>query len=145
MRPPSRWPPPSETGLPVIVSFAFESGKNKDRTMTGVTPEQAARRMTAEGADAVGANCGVGIVEYIPSLPTAARRDIAAALDQSERGLAGDGRSGTLVYRTGPEQFAALLPDAGPRPGAGLRRRLLRYLLPSSSGPAARALAASCD
>jgi methionine synthase I (cobalamin-dependent) len=48
------------TGLPVVVSFAFDSGKNKDRTMMGVTPEQAAKRMAAEGASAIGANCGAG-------------------------------------------------------------------------------------
>jgi 5-methyltetrahydrofolate--homocysteine methyltransferase len=29
-----------ETRLPVVVSFVFDSGKNKDRTMTGSTPEQ---------------------------------------------------------------------------------------------------------
>jgi hypothetical protein len=28
--------------LPVIVSFAFDSGKNKDRTMMGATPETVA-------------------------------------------------------------------------------------------------------
>ena len=33
----------SDTGLPVIVSFAFDSGKHKDRTMTGATPEAVAR------------------------------------------------------------------------------------------------------
>jgi methionine synthase I (cobalamin-dependent) len=49
------------TGLPVIVSFAFDSGRKKDRTMTGVTPEAAAVAMAASGADAVGANCGVGV------------------------------------------------------------------------------------
>ncbi len=49
------------TGLPVIVSFAFDSGKNKDRTMTGATPEAVAVAMMEAGADAIGANCGVGI------------------------------------------------------------------------------------
>ena len=49
-----------------IVSFSFDTGKHKDRTMTGLTPEKAARRMTEEGADAVGANCGIGIAEYVP-------------------------------------------------------------------------------
>jgi 5-methyltetrahydrofolate--homocysteine methyltransferase len=48
------------TGLPVIVSFAFDSGKNKDRTMMGATPEEVAAAMAEAGADAVGANCGVG-------------------------------------------------------------------------------------
>ncbi|MGA9063408.1 MAG: homocysteine S-methyltransferase family protein [Terracidiphilus sp.] len=50
-----------ETGLPVLVSFAFGFGKNKDRTMMGAIPEDVARAMEETGADAVGANCGVGI------------------------------------------------------------------------------------
>jgi 5-methyltetrahydrofolate--homocysteine methyltransferase len=31
-----------ETGLPVVVSLVFDSGKHHDRTIMGVTPEQAA-------------------------------------------------------------------------------------------------------
>jgi methionine synthase I (cobalamin-dependent) len=54
------------TGLPVIVSFAFDSGKNKDRTMMGATPESVAEAMVDAGADAVGANCGVGIEQVVP-------------------------------------------------------------------------------
>jgi methionine synthase I (cobalamin-dependent) len=54
------------TGLPVIVSFAFDSGKNKDRTMMGATPESVAEAMVEAGADAVGANCGVGIEQVVP-------------------------------------------------------------------------------
>jgi 5-methyltetrahydrofolate--homocysteine methyltransferase len=49
------------TGLPVVVSFAFDSGKNKDRTMMGATPEAVASAMVEAGADAIGANCGVGV------------------------------------------------------------------------------------
>ena len=49
------------TGLPVIVSFAFDSGKNKDRTMMGSTPEAVAAAIAEAGADVVGANCGVGV------------------------------------------------------------------------------------
>jgi len=55
------------TGLPVIVSFAFDSGRNKDRTMMGATPEAVARAMVEAGADAIGANCGVG-VEYASAI-----------------------------------------------------------------------------
>jgi methionine synthase I (cobalamin-dependent) len=54
------------TGLAVIVSFAFDSGKNKDRTMMGVTPEAVAAAMVEAGADAVGANCGVGVEHAAP-------------------------------------------------------------------------------
>ncbi|MGO9317100.1 MAG: homocysteine S-methyltransferase family protein [Terracidiphilus sp.] len=54
------------TELPVIVSFAFDSGKNKDRTMMGATPESVAEAMVNAGADAVGANCGVGVEQVVP-------------------------------------------------------------------------------
>jgi len=50
-----------DTGLPVVVSFAFDSGKQKDRTMMGATPEAVAAAMVAAGADAIGANCGAGV------------------------------------------------------------------------------------
>jgi methionine synthase I (cobalamin-dependent) len=54
------------TGLPVLASFAFDSGKNKDRTMMGATPEAIAAAMEEAGADAVGANCGVGVELSVP-------------------------------------------------------------------------------
>ena len=54
------------TGLPVVVSFAFDSGKNRDRTMMGATPEAVAAAMAEAGADAVGANCGVGVEHAAP-------------------------------------------------------------------------------
>ena len=54
------------TGLPVIASFAFDSGKNKDRTMMGATPEVVASAMAEAGADGVGANCGVGVEFAVP-------------------------------------------------------------------------------
>lgn len=53
------------TGLPVVVSFAFDSGKNKDRTMMGATPEAVAAAMVEAGADGVGANCGVGVEQAV--------------------------------------------------------------------------------
>ncbi len=55
-----------ETGLPVAASMVFDSGEQRDRTMMGVTPEQAAEAAVEEGADIVGANCGQGIEGYIP-------------------------------------------------------------------------------
>ncbi len=50
-----------ETGLPVVVSMVFDSGKNKEFTMMGQSPEDTARELTNEGADVIGANCGQGI------------------------------------------------------------------------------------
>ncbi len=54
-----------ETGLPVVASMVFDTGRNKDRTMTGATPEQAAEALTAAGSDVIGANCGCGIAGYV--------------------------------------------------------------------------------
>ncbi|HBY62322.1 MAG TPA: methionine synthase, partial [Solibacterales bacterium] len=48
-----------ETGLLTVVSFAFDTGRAKDRTMTGATPEHVAGEFG--DADALGANCGIGI------------------------------------------------------------------------------------
>ena len=49
------------TTLPVVVSMVFDSGRAHDRTMTGVTPETAAKALTGAGADVIGMNCGVGL------------------------------------------------------------------------------------
>lgn len=43
---------------PIISSMAFQTTKNGGRTMMGNSAEECATRLTGEGADAVGANCG---------------------------------------------------------------------------------------
>ena len=53
------------TGLPVVACMVFDSGKDKDRTMMGNTPEQVAQLMTEAGADVIGANCGQGIAGFV--------------------------------------------------------------------------------
>jgi methionine synthase I (cobalamin-dependent) len=97
------------TGKPVIVSFAFDTGRNQDRTMTGLAPEQAARQMTDGGADAVGANCGAGFDAF-----TVLCRRFRAATSlpvwiKPNAGLP-EMSGGTLTYRSLPEQFAAAIP-----------------------------------
>lgn len=96
------------TGLPVIVSFAFDTGRNRDRTMMGVTPEQAAAEMAAGGADAVGANCGAGIDRFVP---ICARMRAACALPLWIKANAGlpEWRDGRAVYSAAPGDFAAYL------------------------------------
>ena len=54
------------TGIPVAACMVFDAGKQKDRTMMGTTPEQAAEVLTRAGADVIGANCGQGIAGFIP-------------------------------------------------------------------------------
>ncbi len=103
------------TGLPVIASFAFDSGRNKDRTLMGATPEDVAEAMVEAGADAVGANCGVGIEQAVPIC-----QRLSAACDlpiwiKPNAGL--PTMEGTAVrYATSAEFFAfhyAALRDAG--------------------------------
>ena len=103
------------TGLPVIVSFAFDSGKNKDRTMMGATPEAVAAAMLEAGADAVGANCGVG-VEY--AAPVCRRLRAACGLPIWIKPNAGLPKieGAAVSYGTSAEFFAshyAALREAG--------------------------------
>ena len=103
------------TGLPVLVSFAFDSGKNKDRTMMGATPEAVAAAMVEAGADAVGANCGVG-VEL--SVPICQRLRAACDLPLWIKPNAGmpSMEGSTLHYAASAESFAshyAALSEAG--------------------------------
>jgi len=98
------------TGLPVIVSMVFDSGRNRDRTMMGTTPQQAATELARLGAHAVGANCGVG-VESAASLCRALAS--ATTLPVWIKPNAGLPRlhDGRVVYDTSPEAFAAYLPE----------------------------------
>lgn len=97
------------TGLPVVACMVFDSGKDKDRTMMGATPEQVARALTEAGADVVGANCGLGIAAFVPicqRLHAATERPIWIKANAGLPEMV-DGR---LTYRTTPEEFASHLP-----------------------------------
>lgn len=93
------------TGLPVVVSFVFDSGAALDRTMMGATPEQAAAVAAEAGADVVGANCGRGIEGF---LPLCVRLRAATTLPVWIKANAGmpEMVGGRAVYRTSPESFA---------------------------------------
>jgi len=98
-----------ETGLPVIACMVFDSGKDKDRTMMGTTPEQTAQALTEAGADVIGANCGQGIAGFI-----AICQRLRAATDRPiwikpNAGLPTmvDGRAS---YTTTPDEFAGYVP-----------------------------------
>ena len=104
-----------QTGLPVLVSFAFDSGRSKDRTMMGATPEAVAKAMIEAGAAAVGANCGVGVET---SAPICERLHAACDLPIWMKPNAGLPKlEGTAIrYETSAEYFASYfdaLRDAG--------------------------------
>jgi len=98
------------TGLPVIASMVFDSGKDKDRTMMGTTPEQAAAGLIAAGADVIGSNCGQGIAGFVKICA----RFKAAANGQPVwiKGNAGLPKmvAGKAVYETTPQEFASWVP-----------------------------------
>lgn len=94
------------TGLPVVGCMVYDTGRNKDRTMMGTTPEQAAARLAAAGASVIGANCGCGIEGYVA---IAARLRAATALPVWIKANAGlpELVEGRVTYRMTPGEFAA--------------------------------------
>lgn len=98
-----------ESGLPSIVCMVFDSGKDKDRTMMGNTPEEVAEALTKAGATAIGANCGQGIATAINVC-----RRLATATDlpvwmKPNAGLP-ELSDGAIKYKTSPQQFASYVP-----------------------------------
>jgi 5-methyltetrahydrofolate--homocysteine methyltransferase len=105
------------TGLPVVACMVFDSGKNRDRTMMGVTPRQAAEELTRIGADAIGANCGTGIEDYVSVCAGLAAATPLPIWIKPNAGLP-ELEDGRAVYRTTPAEFAKHVPrllEAGAR------------------------------
>jgi 5-methyltetrahydrofolate--homocysteine methyltransferase len=103
------------TGLPVVACMTFDSGAKRDRTMMGVTPEQAAEQLTAAGADVIGSNCGHGIADMIEVCRRLHKATELPVWIKANAGLPEmvDGRT---IYRQTPAQFADYVPqllDAG--------------------------------
>ena len=93
------------TGLPVVACMVFDSGKGKDRTMMGTTPEQMVEALTAAGADVIGANCGQGIAGFVAickRLRVATDRPIWLKANAGLPTLV----DGHASYNATPEEFA---------------------------------------
>jgi 5-methyltetrahydrofolate--homocysteine methyltransferase len=98
------------TGLPVVACMVFDSGANRDRTMMGTTPEQAAERLLAAGADCVGSNCGQGIAGFVSicrRLHAVSGSPIWIKPNAGLPKMVG----ATAVYSQTPEEFAAYIPE----------------------------------
>lgn len=97
-------------GLVTVACMSFDSGKNRDRTMMGTTPEQAAEVLTQAGADVIGANCGQGIEGYV-----AIARRLKAATDRPIWIKANAGMpeivDGKATYVMTADEFAAYVPE----------------------------------
>jgi 5-methyltetrahydrofolate--homocysteine methyltransferase len=95
-----------QTRLPVIVSFVFDSGKNRDRTIMGSTPEQVATTLTSDGVHAIGANCGLGVRDFIPICKRLAVASPLPIWIKPNAGLP-EMIGGVPCYKTTPSEFAA--------------------------------------
>jgi methionine synthase I (cobalamin-dependent) len=95
-----------ETRLPVIVSMVFDSGKNRDRTIMGTTPEQAATALTSDGVHGIGANCGLGICDFIPVCRRLAAATALPIWIKPNAGLP-EMIGGVAKYKTTPAEFEA--------------------------------------
>jgi methionine synthase I (cobalamin-dependent) len=93
------------TGLPVAACMVFDSGKNKDRTMMGTTPEQAVEQLSAAGADIIGSNCGQGINGFIPICQRMRAVTDKPLWMKANAGLP-EMLDGKAVYSQTPENFA---------------------------------------
>lgn len=98
------------TGLPVVASMVFDSGADKDRTMMGTTPEQAAEILTAAGADVIGSNCGQGVAGFVNICRRLHEATDCPIWIKANAGLP-EMIDGQTVYRQTPEEFAEYVPQ----------------------------------
>jgi methionine synthase I (cobalamin-dependent) len=97
------------TGLPVVACVVFDSGADLDRTMMGVTPEQAAEHLTRIGANVIGANCGQGIAGYV-GICQRLRACTELPLWMKANAGVPEVINGQVVYKTTPREFASYGP-----------------------------------
>lgn len=102
-------------GLPVVVSMTYDSGKGYERTMMGITPEEASEEFKVAGADVIGANCGMG-TEYIVSICSRIRSTTNLPIWIKPNAGMPEVIDGNVTYKSTPESFAGYalrLKDAG--------------------------------
>ena len=92
--------------LPEVPCFVTMTFQASGKTLTGVTPGEAARELTAAGADAVGLNCSLGPGEALPMVKEI--RD-HTALPLIVKPNAGIPDPATGVYPLSAEAFAAAM------------------------------------
>lgn len=94
------------SGLPVLVSIAFDPVADGFRTMMGDTIEKAAAELTAAGANAIGANCGtldpVEVSEVIARMRALTDAALLAEPNAGKPQMQG----AEVRFNLGPEEFA---------------------------------------
>ena len=106
------------TGLPVMCTmfFQWEKEQNRDRTMWGTSPEQAAKILIEAGADVVGCNCGDGGPERAAAIIQAMRKVTNVFLIAYPNAGLPRIQAGRTSYELGANEMAEQYPpilDAG--------------------------------
>jgi 5-methyltetrahydrofolate--homocysteine methyltransferase len=91
----------AKTNLPVVATMTFELGKAGLRTMWGVDVQSAVERLTAAGADVIGANCGRGFDDMIAIVQEMRPLTTKPIIAQSNAGIP-EWSDGVLVYKETP-------------------------------------------
>ncbi|MEJ5252151.1 MAG: homocysteine S-methyltransferase family protein [Chthonomonadetes bacterium] len=94
-------------GMKVIASMSFGAG---ERTMMGVTPEQAATTLMQEGAQVVGANCSTGAQEMVPVIRRMREAVSIPLIAQPNAGMPVL-VEGKTTYTQKPEEMAQFTPQ----------------------------------
>ncbi len=101
--------------LPVVISMAFAYGPEKSVTMMGNTPADLGSMAEANGAAAVGANCGIGPAEYVRVTEMLRAATDLPVWIKPNAGLPVV-KDGVTTFPMGPDEFASFVPqliDAG--------------------------------
>ncbi len=95
--------------IPVLGSMTFNKTPGGMKTMWGISPTEVARRLEAEGVQAVGANCGMGSEDM---LLVTAEMALATKLPVAAQPNAGAPQviDGATVFQESAEQMAGYTP-----------------------------------
>jgi 5-methyltetrahydrofolate--homocysteine methyltransferase len=97
------------SGLPVIATLTFDSGKRGYFTMFGITPTAAAQQLGEAGADIVGSNCGLPIAHMITIITAMREATDLPILTHINAGIPNIIKN-EIVYPDTPEQMAGEMP-----------------------------------
>ena len=96
--------------LPVVACMSFTTGPDNTATMMGNSPEDLAQMAEEHGADAVGANCGVGPESYLRVARRLRPRTDLPIWIKPNAGAPTTNEEGHTVFPIGPAEFATYGP-----------------------------------
>ncbi|OGS22376.1 MAG: hypothetical protein A2252_02200 [Elusimicrobia bacterium RIFOXYA2_FULL_39_19] len=98
------------TNLPVVVSLTYNKSDKGFATMMGVTPERAVKELTENGADMIGANCGLK-ADVMIELTKIFRSHTNLPLWIKPNAGAPENEAGRTVYKETPETMAKSIQE----------------------------------